>query len=470
MRRRSPVTRLGLAAALLLATAPVARAADPKPMGAMAHWLEQGSLAPMLDKVVPAVVSIQTRGFDLVEQDPLYSHPLFGSVVAKQTGKAPPAASKRGFKSQGSGVIIDPARGLIMTNFHVIERATEIKVRTSDGREFVGKLLGKDAATDLAAVQIEATGLTGIAIGDSLKVRVGDFIVAVGNPLGLNFTATMGMVSALLRGGVGWRDFEVYIQHDAAVNTGNSGGALVNMSGELVGINTAILSPSGGNVGLGFAIPIVMANQVVGQLVKYGKVRRGTTGLRMADITPETTREYGLKVTQGALIRKVQQGSPAEAAGLQPGDVITSILGKPIRARGHAAVIEVIAEIGQTAPAQINRQGKVIDVTLTIADMKPEQETLVVPPEVLRLAGLTVGTIEEDSEYFGEVRGVMVVDVKKGTFPELVGFVPGDIITSIDGTKAHKLEDVVELTKDKTAKFDVHVMRKGTPVIVRYPL
>lgn len=457
-------------AALIGAVAGPSHAQTGKPMGAMTQWLEQGSIAPMLEKIVPAVVSIQTRGFDLIEADPLYSHPLFGQVVQKQLGKTPEGPKKRGFRSQGSGVIIDPARGIIMTNFHVIERANEIKVKLTDGRELDGKLIGKDAATDLAAVQIDAKDLTGIAMGDSTKLRVGDFVVAVGNPLGLNFTATMGMVSALLRGGVGWRDYEVYIQHDAAVNTGNSGGALINMNGELVGINTAILSPSGGSVGLGFAIPIVMANQVVGQLVKYGKVRRGTTGLRLGDITPETQAEFGLKVSQGALIRKVQKDSPADKAGLQPGDVITSILGKPIKTRGHAAVIEVIAEVGQTAAAQIDRKGKTMEVTLTIADMKPEQETLVIPADNLRLSGLTVGTIEEDSEYFGEFRGIVVTDVKKGTFPELVGFLPGDIITAVERSKVHKLDDIVELTKDMTGKFDVHVVRKGTPVIVRYPM
>ena len=446
------------------------RAADVKPMGAMTHWLEQGSIAPLLEKAVPAVVSIHVTGFDLVEQDPLYSHPLFGRMVREQTGAGQTQQGRRTFTSRGSGVIIDPERGLIMTNFHVIERATDIRVKLTDGREFAGKLLGKDAATDLAAVQIEAKDLTGLKLGDSTKARVGDFIVAIGNPLGLDSTATMGMISALMRGGVGWRDFEVYIQHDAAVNSGNSGGALINLNGELIGINTAILSPSGGNVGLGFAIPIVMAKQVVDQLVKYGKVRRGTTGVRVTDITPETTKEFDLKVTHGALIKKVQKGTPADAVGLQAGDVIVSVMGKPIRNAGQAAVMEVIAEIGQSAPVQINRRGQIIQSALTIADLKPEPETLVIPPDVLRLAGLTVATIEEDSEYFGEVRGVQVTDVKTGSFPELVGFLPGDIITAVEDAKVRKLDDVVRLTKDKKAKFDMHVFRNGTPVIVRYPL
>lgn len=454
--------------ALLTAAQPTA-AAEIKPMGAMAQWLEQGSLAPLLEKAVPAVVSIQTKGFDLLEQDPLYSHPLFGRVV-REAGSAPPAPGKRPFTSRGSGVVIDPARGMIMTNYHVIEKATQIKVKLTDGREFDGKLVGKDAATDLAAVQIEATGLTGIPFGDSTKVRVGDFVVAIGNPLGLNFSATMGMVSALMRGGVGWRDFEVYIQHDAAVNSGNSGGALINMNGELVGINTAILSPSGGNVGLGFAIPIVMARQVVDQLVKYGKVRRGTTGLRVTEITTEVTKEYDLKVPFGAVVKSVQKGSPAEAAGIQVGDVVTSIMGKPIRNAGQAAVMEVIAEIGQTAPVEIDRKGKTIRTSLSIADMRLLPETLVVPADNVRMHGLTVATIEEDSPYFGEIRGVQVAEVRKGTFPELVGFLAGDIITAIDSDKVRKLDDILELTKSKTAKFDVHVMRNNTPVIVRYPL
>ena len=466
---------LALSAALVLAP-PVPRLASAKsmdamkPMGAMHEWIEQGSLAPMLEKVLPAVVSIRTKGFDTLEQNPLFSHPLFGRMVRDEMGSASAMPEKRSFVSSGSGVIVDPARGLIITNFHVIERATEIKVRLTDGREFDGKLIGRDAATDVATVQIDASDLTGIPIGDSTKVRVGDFVVAIGNPLGLDSTATMGMVSSLMRSNVGWREFESYIQHDAAVNSGNSGGALVNMSGELIGINTAILSPSGGSVGLGFAIPIVMGQKIMEQLIKYGKVRRGTSGLRTADITPETTKEFNLTVRQGALIRRVQKGSPGDLAGLKVGDVITAIMGKPIRNSSQAATMEVIAEIGQTAPIEVNRSGKVLQVPVTIADLKPEPESLIVPSDIVRLAGLTIATLEEDSAYFGEVRGIQIADVKKGTFPELVGFLAGDIITAIDQDKVRKLEDVVRLTREKNTKFDVHVIRNGVPVVVRYPL
>ena len=467
IRRRRMLMSTVLAAGLALATGPALQA---KPMGAMAEWIEQGSLAPMLEKVVPAVVSIRTKGFDTLEQNPLISHPLFGRLVREEMGTGASTPEKRSFTSRGSGVIVDAARGLIITNFHVIEKATEIKVKLHDGRELDAKLLGRDAATDVAAVQIEAKDLISVPIGDSTKVRVGDFVVAIGNPLGLDSTATMGMVSSLMRSNVGWRDFEAYIQHDAAVKTGNSGGALINMNGELIGINTAILSPSGGSVGLGFAIPIVMGRQIMEQLVKYGRVRRGTTGIRVVDITPESIAEFKLTVTKGALIKRVQKGSSAEAAGLKIGDVIVTIAGKPIRNSSQAATMEVIAEIGQSAPVEINRSGQTVQAVLTITDAKPEAETLVVPANIMRLNGLTVATIEEDSAFFGEVRGIQIAEVKKGTFPELVGFVTGDIITAVDDDKVRRLDDLVRLTKDKNTKFDVHVLRNGVPVRVHYPL
>ena len=457
-------------AAVATATCVLAPPLAAKPMSAMTDWIEQGSLAPMLEKVVPAVVSIRTKGFDTLEQNPLFNHPLYGKMVREQMNGMEPVPERRAFTSVGSGVIVDPARGLIMTNYHVIERATEISVKLADGRQFEGKLIGRDAATDVAAIQIDAKDLIGVPLGDSQRVRVGDFIVAIGNPLGLDSTATMGMISSLGRSGVGVHDFEAYIQHDASVNSGNSGGALINMAGELIGINTAILSPSGGSVGLGFAIPIVMARIVMEQLVKYGRVRRGTTGIRTIDVTPENTKEHGLTVTQGAVIRRIQKGSPGALAGLQIGDVITAIQNKPIRTASQAATMEVIAEIGQTAITTINRKGQVFQVSLTISDIKPEPETLVVPANIVRLSGLTVGTLEEDSAYFGEVRGIQVIEVRTATFPELVGFLPGDIITAIDNDKVRQPDDIVRLTREKNTKFDVRIIRAGVPVVIHYPL
>ena len=457
-------------------TAPATSSSAPAPLpdmqgkmlGAMKDMMEHGTIAPMLAKVVPAVVAIRVKGLTAVEPSPLHSHPIFGRMVQDEMKSED--SWQRPFVSSGSGVIVDAARGQILTNNHVVEKATEIKVKLTDGREVVGKLVGKDGATDVAAVQIESSGLTAIPFGDSGRLRVGDFVVAIGNPLGLDSTATMGMISSLMRSNVGWRDFEAYIQHDAAVNSGNSGGALVNMKGELIGVNTAILSPSGGNVGLGFAIPIGMAQKVLDQLVKYGKVRRGTTGIRAADITDESRKQYGITALRGAVVVAVQKNSPAEKAGVKVGDVITAINGQPIASASQARVAQVVAEVGQVGRIDLDRRGEIMYADVAIADIKPDRQELEVPASIIRFAGLRVATLEEDSPFFGEIRGVEVIEVKKGTFPELVGFVVGDIITAIETDKVRRLDDIVTLTKSRNDKFDVHVMRKGVPVVVRYPL
>ena len=331
---------------------------------------ERATLAPMIEKVMPAIVSIRVKGMQAVEQSPVYNNPLFGQTMTAEK------VEQRPFQSNGSGVIVDPARGLVLTNFHVIEKAKEIKVVLQDGREFDGKLLGKDAAIDVAALMIEADKTTTIPIGDSSKVRVGDFIVALGNPFGLDATATLGMVSSLRRTTVGYRNFESYIQHDAAVNSGNSGGALVNMRGQLIGINTAILSPSGGNIGLGFAIPIKMALQVMEQLVKYGHVKRGWAGLKTTDLTLEKITALDLAIYKGALVTSMQKGSPAEQAGAKIDDVVVGVTlpdGRSfaIASAGELRAGEAVAEVGTKIILKIIRQGQPLDLPVTITELGP---------------------------------------------------------------------------------------------------
>lgn len=468
--RNSTVARAVLVASALLIAGPAY--AEAAGLDAL---IEKATLAPMLEKAIPAVVSIRVKGLEAIEQNPLYNHPLFNQFVGDKKDQKANEPETRSFVSTGSGVVVDPKRGLIITNFHVIDKAKEIKVHFQDGREFDGKLLGRDAAVDVATIQVEARDIVGIPIGMSGNVRVGDLVVAIGNPFGLEATATLGMVSSLHRTTVGYRNFESYIQHDAAVNSGNSGGALVNMKGELIGINTAILSPSGGNIGLGFAIPSAMAWRVMEQLVKYGKVRRGQLGIKMEDLTQAKIQALDLAVYKGAIVTGIQKGSPAEAAGLKPDDVITGfdvpgVKNVEIKSAADFASLEAVAEIGSKATVTFVRGGQSMRIPVEIADLKREPERLELPANIVRMSGLVVGSLEADSPLFGEVKGVEVLDVKKGTFAEIVGFVSGDVITAIDQDKVRKPDDVVRLTKDKNTKFDVSVVRKGVPIVIKFPL
>jgi Do/DeqQ family serine protease len=480
MRMRKPNTSPGgfLAIGGLLAAAAACPAAaqqttisDAQRGSRATSILEGASFAPIIEKFLPAVVSIRVKGFEVVEQNPLYKHPLFTQMVQDKLAEP----EQRAFQSSGSGVVIDPARGLILTNFHVIEKAKEVKVHFQDGREFDGKVLGQDGATDVAVVQIAAQDTAPIPIGDSLKARVGDLVIAIGNPFALEATATLGMISSLRRTTVGFREFESYIQHDAAVNSGNSGGALINSRGELIGINTAIVSPSGGNVGLGFAIPIGIAQNVMDQLVKYGRVRRGWNGIKVEDITPARVKEHGLTVLKGAFIAHVAKGSPAEKVGAKIGDVITAVSlpdGRQMSIENAAQLRagEAITEVGMTVSLTLVRDRAPQVVTVVIEDFKREVERLEIPSTVFRLAGLVVGSLESDSPLFGEVKGVQVLEVKQGTFAQLVGLLPGDIITKVEQERVRRPDDFLKLVKDKNEKFEMHVERNGVPVLVKFPL
>lgn len=431
--------------------------------------LERATLAPMIEKVMPAIVSIRVKGTQAAEQNSLFNHPLFGQPVTAEK------LEQRPFQSAGSGVIVEPSRRLILTNFHVIEKAKEIKVHLQDGRELPARLLGKDPATDVAVLQADAHDMTTLPIGDSAKVRVGDLVVALGNPYGLEATATLGMVSSLRRTTVGYRNFESYIQHDAAVNSGNSGGALVNMQGQLVGINTAILSPSGGNIGLGFAIPIKMALQVMEQLVKYGHVRRGWAGLKTTDLTLEKITALDLGVYKGAVVTGVQKGSPADIAGAQVDDVIVGMTmpdGRSfdIASAGELRATEAVAEVGTRLNLKAIRHGQSIEIPVTIVDSKREAERAEVPASIVRLAGLMVGSLEADSPLFGEVRGVQILEVRQGTLAQLVGLLPGDVITQVGADRVRSIEDFLRAIKDKNSKFEMKILRNDVPVLVVFPL
>src|SRR5580693_5527237 len=324
---KRPALALGL---ILLGAAAAAPAALPPIVGEA----PLPTLAPMIKKVSPAVVNIATRGTirDRGQQNPLLDDPFFRRFfdVPPDTGPR-----ERPFQSAGSGVIFDAKAGYILTTAHVVENANAITVTLQDGRDLKAEVVGSDAPSDIAVLKVKPDGLSQIALGDSARVEVGDFVVAIGNPFGLQHTVTSGIISGLSRSGINPDGYEDFIQTDASINPGNSGGALVNLRGELIGINTAILSRSGGNIGIGFAIPVNMAHSVMDQLLKFGAVKRGVLGINIYTLTPDIARSLGLTKVRGALVSEVVGGSAAEKAGMHTGDVITAVNGQSVKSNAE---------------------------------------------------------------------------------------------------------------------------------------
>ncbi|MBS0380482.1 MAG: Do family serine endopeptidase [Proteobacteria bacterium] len=348
---------------LILALGPAAVPAALPPVGADGPV---PTLAPMIKKVSPAVVNIATRGTvrERGPQNPLLDDPFF-----RRFFDVPEAGPREHpFQSAGSGVIFDAKNGYILTNAHVIENASEITVTLQDGRDLKAEIVGKDVPSDVAVLKVKSEGLTQITLGDSARTEVGDFVVAIGNPFGLQHTVTSGIVSGLSRSGINPDGYEDFIQTDASINPGNSGGALVNLRGELIGINTAILSRTGGNMGIGFAIPVNMARSVMEQLVRYGAVRRGQLGVSMYSVTPEIAHSLGLASTAGALVSQVVDGSPAARAGIRTGDVITAVNGQAVKSNSELRNAIGLLRVGDKVDIGLVRDGKPLKLTAVIAD------------------------------------------------------------------------------------------------------
>jgi serine protease Do len=407
------------------------------------------SLAPMLDRTMKATVNVSIQG----------AIPEQLEVKNKKTFPSKP----RKFEALGSGVIIDPIKGYIITNAHVIQYAKTVIVTLNDGSRVNAKIIGSDSDTDIAVIQIKANKLPSIEVGNSDKLRVGDFVVAVGNPFGLNSfgnsqTATLGIVSALQRSDINIEGIENFIQTDAAINPGNSGGALLNMQGQLVGISTAILSPSRGNVGIGFAIPINMAIDVMQQIIKYGSIHRGLVGVYVQPLTPELSSAFGLPPeTKGGLIAQVNEESPAEKAGLKSGDIVISINGMKINDASQVKNIISLLRVGSKAKMQIIRDNKTLTLNAVVTDAKKHEQKL--QSKNPFLYGLALRDFAQESPLHGRVVGVQVVGVSESSAGWRAGIRPGDVIVYANRKTIESLDSLEKVASETKTQLLVQVLR-----------
>ncbi len=411
------------------------------------------TLAPMLERITPAVVNISTKGSVRVQENPLMQDPFF-----RRFFDIPDQPQRRETQSLGSGVLVDAQQGYIVTNNHVIEHADEISVTLRDGRTLTAKLVGTDPEADVAVIKVNAERLTAVPLADSDRLRVGDFVVAIGNPFGLGQTVTSGIVSALGRTGLGIEGYEDFIQTDASINPGNSGGALVNLRGELVGMNTAIIAPGGGNIGIGFAIPINMVRDIMDQLVKFGEVRRGRLGISIQDLTPELSSAFGIEDRAGAVIAQVVPGSPADKSGIKVGDVVLAVNGRGIRNSGELRNRIGMLRIGEKVSMKVLRDGKAKEIVATVAEA-PQQK---LPGKQLfaKLDGAVFGNIDElPSNTSGRGNGVIVLEVNRGSPAARAGLRKDDIIYSANRVAIENLEDLKRAAKRSDEGILLNIQR-----------
>ncbi|PPU39143.1 Do family serine endopeptidase [Xanthomonas arboricola] len=412
MDNRAEATPAGAATFTLPAAAalPAAVAGQPVP-----------SLAPMLQQAMPAVVSVNTKQVVRV-RNPFFNDPILRRLF-------PEIPQDRINESLGSGVIIDAQKGYVLTNHHVIENADDVQVTLGDGRTVKADFIGSDADTDIALIRIKADKLTDIKLADSNALRVGDFVVAIGNPFGFTQTVTSGIVSAVGRSGIRGLGYQNFIQTDASINPGNSGGALVNLQGQLVGINTASFNPQGsmaGNIGLGLAIPSNLARNVVEQLVTKGVVVRGTLGLETQNLTQQMLQGLGVDSLRGALVTRVLPGSAAAAAGVQPGDVVVAANDQRVDSAEALHNYEGLQAVGSAVRLEIRRDGKPLTLTATLKEQDRAVTGDMLDP---RLGGATFVDLPESLRQSG-ITGVMVSEVKRGGRAAANGLVSGDVIVA----------------------------------------
>jgi serine protease Do len=420
----------------------------------------------VLKPALPAVVNISSSRVVKTPQSqfgPFFNDPFFQQFF----GRMPQMPREQRERGLGSGVIVSPD-GYILTNNHVVEKATEIKVTLPDKREFTGKVVGTDPKTDIAVVKIAATGLPTMTLGDSSKIAVGDYTFAIGDPFGIGETATMGIVSATGRNGLDIEDYEDFIQTDAAINPGNSGGALINADGELIGINTAILSGGGGNQGIGFAIPINMAKYVMDQILKHGKVVRGYIGVGIQEVTPSLAKAFNVPAEKGALVSNVDPNSPGGKAGLQRGDVITEINGEPVQGSNDLRLKVGTMSPGTAVHLKVLRNRQARDVTVTLGEA-PEKTGAANAPggegETSPMRGVQVNELTPDIrqqlQLKPDVKGVVVTDVADGSPAADAGLQRGDVIQEINRQPVNSVSDYQRLVRQAGKQSLVLLVNRG---------
>ncbi|MBU6377644.1 MAG: Do family serine endopeptidase [Gammaproteobacteria bacterium] len=446
------------------APAETARAVAPMP-----------SLAPMIRRVSPAVVSIGIQGAVREQgRNPLFDDPFF-----RRFFNVPPDAGtrERPFQSAGSGVVVDGRQGYIITNAHVVENAREITVTLFDQRQFPAKVVGSDPRTDIAVIQVKAANLAQIVLGDSDRLEPGDYVAAIGNPFGLQQSVSYGIVSALGRSGMNPDGFESLIQTDASINPGNSGGALVNLRGELVGINNMILSGSGGNIGIGFAIPVNMARSVMDQLIKYGSVKRGQLGVTIAPVTPDIAEALGIGTAGGALVTQVVKDSAAARAGIRAGDVVTAVNGRAVKSAAEFRNAIGLLRVGDKVDIALLREGQSRKLTAEVADPAATTATA---------AGDDAGKVPEGGQHRalegaqledapaaagnGNGSGVLVRAVAAGSPAANVGLRANDLIVAANGVRVGsraELSNIWRAAADRGGNTLVlQVRRSGETTII----
>ena len=412
------------------------------------------SLAPMLEQVTPGVVLISVRGTHEVEQRVPEAFKFFFGNPRQNQGQQ----KERQFRGLGSGVILDADKGYIVTNSHVINDADEIQITLKDGRQLEAKKIGGDEASDIALLQIVADDLVAVKIADSDRIRVGDFAVAIGSPFGLGQTVTSGIVSALGRSGLNIENYEDFIQTDAAINSGNSGGALINLRGELIGINTAILGPNGGNVGIGFAIPSNMVQNLVNQIIEFGEVRRGVLGVAGRSVTSEIAKAMELDVSQGAFVEQVTKDSAADDAGIRAGDVITKINGKMIKTFN-----ELRGKIGSIGA------GKTIKITVIRKDGKEKTYNVTLKKsEMAKIEAVSLHRMLDGAELENDDKsnGILVSEIADNSPAASLGLRKGDIINGINRQRINNIGELRSYLNDHKGVFALNIQRNNSSLFL----
>jgi serine protease DegQ len=420
------------------------------------------TIAPLIDAVDDAVVNIAVVSERPAQMTPLFRDPFFQPFLPPLE-QLPPQRQM----SAGSGVIIDSDDGYILTNNHVIENGDEIRVTLRDNRTFEAELIGRDPATDIAVLRIDADGLAEVPLGNSEDLLVGDFVVAIGNPFGLGQTVTSGIVSALGRSGINPEGYEDFIQTDASINPGNSGGALITLDGNLVGINTAIIAPNGGgNVGIGFAVPINMALAVMDQLVEFGEVQRGRLGVMIQDLTPDLADALGVEAQTGAIVSSVEPGTPADDAGISAGDVIVAVNGEAVEGSADLRQMIGLHRPGDDVEITYVRVGRRHVAEVVLADAGGQRVTARDRGGPDALAGVRLSTLERSHPAWGEVEGVVVSEITPGSRAARAGLEAGDVITAVNQQSVETIRDIDRALEDAPGAVALQIWRDGRTMLI----